>query len=214
MANEVDNDGNTPLHVAVGYDNIIAPRYILRSGIVDKFAMNNNCLKAVDIIEMMKDPVWGQPPKLRGQKIYNEEEKSDGEIKEDKQSQDSEDKKKINETHLLVATLVATVTFAASFTMPGSYNDDGTPILATEVDFRAFVIFNSLSMVSAIAAVFLHFWVHRVPYNHSISVGLLMKESIGMTERNQAALGGTQFSDKHPSISIYISSNVTPIPLG
>ncbi|KAJ4958701.1 hypothetical protein NE237_025812 [Protea cynaroides] len=170
MANEVDNDGNTPLHLAVDYDNIYAARYILRSGIVDKFAMNKKCLKVVDIIEMKKDPNWGQPPKLRGQKIYKEEEQSDGEIAEDNQSPNSEDKKKINEIHLLVATLVATVTFAAGFTMPGGYNGDGTPILATKAAFRAFVILNSLSMVSAIAAVFLHFWatLHQGFFFHAI----------------------------------------------
>nr|XP_028953712.1 protein ACCELERATED CELL DEATH 6-like [Malus domestica] len=58
---------------------------------------------------------------------------------------------KARETHLVVATLIATVTFAASFTMPGGYqsgggSDQGSPILSKNTAFKAFVITDTLAM--------------------------------------------------------------------
>ena len=58
------------------------------------------------------------------------------------------------ETLLLVATLVATVTFAAAFTMPGGYKESGGMAKFLEKPmFHVFVISNSIAMYSAITAV-------------------------------------------------------------
>ncbi|RVW72842.1 Ankyrin repeat-containing protein ITN1 [Vitis vinifera] len=52
------------------------------------------------------------------------------------------------ETHLIVAALVATVTFEAGFTFPGGYNEnDGKAILAKKAAFKAFVVTDTLAMV-------------------------------------------------------------------
>ncbi|CBI35183.3 unnamed protein product, partial [Vitis vinifera] len=52
--------------------------------------------------------------------------------------------KDISNTHLLVATLIATVTFAAGFTLPGGYNDEGPDkgkaVLSTKIAFKAFLL--------------------------------------------------------------------------
>ncbi|CAL9030922.1 unnamed protein product, partial [Prunus brigantina] len=57
-------------------------------------------------------------------------------------------------TLFVVATLFATVTFAAAFTMPGGYNNsgpnEGMATLLTKYMFQAFVIFNTIAMYSAI----------------------------------------------------------------
>ncbi|XP_050289774.1 protein ACCELERATED CELL DEATH 6-like [Quercus robur] len=62
-------------------------------------------------------------------------------------------------TLLLVATLVATVTFAAAFTVPGGYNGSGgvTTFLEKQM-FQVFVICNSIAMYSAIAVVVTLIW--------------------------------------------------------
>ena len=64
-------------------------------------------------------------------------------------------------TPLLVATLVATVTFAAAFTMPGGYNESGGMAKFLEKPmFHVFVISNSIAMYSAITAVVTLIWAH------------------------------------------------------
>ena len=73
---------------------------------------------------------------------------------------DSTDKYKDRVNALsLVATLVATVTFAAAFTMPGGYNGSGG--VATFIEkhmFQVFVICNTIAMYSAITVVVALLW--------------------------------------------------------
>uniref|UniRef100_A0A6N2L0D6 PGG domain-containing protein n=1 Tax=Salix viminalis TaxID=40686 RepID=A0A6N2L0D6_SALVM len=65
---------------------------------------------------------------------------------------------KAREPHLVVAALIATVTFAAAFTLPGGYkSDQGTAILVKKAAFIVFVISDAISMVLSISAVFIHF---------------------------------------------------------
>lgn len=69
--------------------------------------------------------------------------------------------KEISGTHLLVAALIATVTFTAGFTVPGGYKDNGllqgTAALSSKVAFRIFFIANSLAFYCSTASAFLHF---------------------------------------------------------
>ncbi|KAL4625957.1 hypothetical protein ACB092_05G061400 [Castanea dentata] len=62
-------------------------------------------------------------------------------------------------TLLLVAALVATVTFAAAFTVPGGYNGSGGVATFLEKQmFQVFVICNTIAMYSAIAVVATLIW--------------------------------------------------------
>ncbi|XP_039161005.1 protein ACCELERATED CELL DEATH 6-like [Eucalyptus grandis] len=66
-------------------------------------------------------------------------------------------------TLLLVATLVASVTFTAGLTLPGGYNASGDPHPGTATMlhhrmFRAFVIANMLAMYNSILAVVVLLW--------------------------------------------------------
>ncbi|KAK8556291.1 hypothetical protein V6N13_064339 [Hibiscus sabdariffa] len=68
----------------------------------------------------------------------------------------------LRETHLVVAALVATVTFAAAIAVPGGYktdkgSDEGTATLSSNSDFKAFIITDALAFVSSLLAIFLHF---------------------------------------------------------
>lgn len=65
------------------------------------------------------------------------------------------------EIHLLVAVLIATVTFAAAFTIPGGYQndgkDEGMAVLTSKFAFKAFVVLDTLAFCCAVAAVYLQF---------------------------------------------------------
>jgi hypothetical protein len=66
------------------------------------------------------------------------------------------------ETRVLVVALVATVTFAAAFTMPGGYkNEQGTAVLLKNAAFVVFVISDAIAMVLSTSALFMHFYWAR-----------------------------------------------------
>ncbi|KAH9682259.1 hypothetical protein KPL71_027282 [Citrus sinensis] len=72
--------------------------------------------------------------------------------------EDRSDYRKVRESHLVVAALIATVAFAAAFTIPGGYkSDNGTAILRGNTAFQAFIISDTIAMVVSLSAVFIHF---------------------------------------------------------
>ncbi|KAF2309464.1 hypothetical protein GH714_002800 [Hevea brasiliensis] len=66
-------------------------------------------------------------------------------------------------SHLVASALVATVTFAAAFTLPGGCISDetnsekGTPILSKNSAFKAFIISDTIAMTLSISSVFIYF---------------------------------------------------------
>ena len=77
--------------------------------------------------------------------------------------EDQDSKSKQQDTHLVVATLVATVTFAAGFTMPGGYisNDgpnQGMAVLVREAAFTAFMVTDTIAMTLSTFAVLMYFF--------------------------------------------------------
>ncbi|KAJ9141387.1 hypothetical protein P3X46_031929 [Hevea brasiliensis] len=78
--------------------------------------------------------------------------------------------KEAKDSHLVTAALVATVTFAAAFTLPGGYVSDekdsgkGTPILSKNSAFKAFIISDTIAMVLSISSVFINFIMAMLGY--------------------------------------------------
>ncbi|GMP56174.1 hypothetical protein CsSME_00020753 [Camellia sinensis var. sinensis] len=71
---------------------------------------------------------------------------------------------KSKETHLIVATIIATVTFTAGITMPGGYINDnkdpnqGMAILTRKAAFVAFVITDTIALTLSVFAVLTHLY--------------------------------------------------------
>ena len=75
-----------------------------------------------------------------------------------------EERKQANDmgqTDMLVATLIATVSFAAAFTVPGGYESNdvnkGLAVLSEKTAFRAFAIANSIAFSLSTASVYTQF---------------------------------------------------------
>ena len=62
--------------------------------------------------------------------------------------------KEMRNVNLLVATLVATVTFAAAFQVPGGYDGNGKANLQKSRDFRIFMIFDTEIISDAVQSDF------------------------------------------------------------
>ncbi|KAI8561147.1 hypothetical protein RHMOL_Rhmol04G0315200 [Rhododendron molle] len=83
------------------------------------------------------------------------------ELLREKETQEAEDTSKMADTHMIVATLISAISFAAGFTIPGGYHGDqdpnqGMPVLVREAAFKAFVITNTIAVVCSTSSVFLY----------------------------------------------------------
>jgi hypothetical protein len=71
-----------------------------------------------------------------------------------KRDLDEESKKYTEATQVMsiVTVLIATVTFASAFTLPGGYRADGRPALAGSYAFDAFILADALAFICSISA--------------------------------------------------------------
>ncbi|KAE9455763.1 hypothetical protein C3L33_12336, partial [Rhododendron williamsianum] len=81
-------------------------------------------------------------------------------IAEDKKKVDAKNYREWFQTLMVVAALIATITFAAAFAIPGGYDgnrgrDQGMVVLARAKAFKAFVITNTIAMMCSVISIFL-----------------------------------------------------------
>ena len=99
-----------------------------------------------------------------------------------KQIKDSKTRKELSGALVLMATLIATVTFAAAFTIPGGFKAEdphkGMVVLGRNVAFRAFVITDTIamtsSMMAAVVLVTMPFRANKKISSSSLGVSLLL----------------------------------------
>ncbi|KAK9937595.1 hypothetical protein M0R45_014373 [Rubus argutus] len=178
IINEADKDGNTPLHLAAIQQNAKIIRVLSSDPRVDMIAINKDFSKPIDMFlsdnigaqETIRSsavlhklgcsvgvPFFQQQISRDFNKLESPEKDTDYKIR-DNQLQDppgDSNGSKRNDTKLLVATLIATVTFAASFTnVPGGFKDDGMPVLYDKATFKVFQFFNAVSFYISILAIY------------------------------------------------------------
>ncbi|GMY20684.1 ankyrin repeat-containing protein At5g02620 [Fagus crenata] len=196
LTNEPDKDGNTPLHMSIICKDYRIMHMLARDERVDIGATNKENVTAYDIFYGSNERKWGfgaervcyllkgymgiqgvqqwistsnlkQPPvDARSSSSLNTKGMDNAE-------KPDFEKRNTLETNLLVAMLVATVTFAAAFTMPGGYKSDGPDQglanLTAKVAFKAFVIFDTIAFLFSVMSVYLQLslsgkYMHQIRY--------------------------------------------------
>ncbi|KAG2559199.1 hypothetical protein PVAP13_8NG293652 [Panicum virgatum] len=163
------NDGRTALHLAVEKCNPKMVAALLRHPDIDVTVMENDGVPAAwllfDATDHAKTLNWNEVFMLMSEadpqdagSIYNLHK----EAKDKVTNLSRKDIKSLTQTYTgntsLVAILIATITFAAAFTLPGGYSNDaggeGLPIMAKKAAFQAFLISDTIAMCSSLVVAF------------------------------------------------------------
>ncbi|TXG72169.1 hypothetical protein EZV62_000748 [Acer yangbiense] len=173
LINDKDVDGNTPLHLLATF----------REGLLWKIKRDmDEILKLdLDVVNNQKMSVFEMTVPSSGQlklikqeilkleeaagpyrdgivRVQHEEPNCGGGVDRESEEEEIKEIEKTKESHLIVAALIATVTFTAAFTLPGGViQEEGTAILSKKAAFQAFVITDAIAMVLSLSAVFAHF---------------------------------------------------------
>ncbi|CAH8385982.1 unnamed protein product [Eruca vesicaria subsp. sativa] len=167
MMNGQDLDGNTPLHLATKHRHSMVVNILTWNKNVKLATMNNDGFTALDIAEALKDNAYILRKRLTWMALV-----SAGAPNGPKQIplnmvstsliENPEIYKDSFHTLMVTATLVATVTFTAGFTLPGGYissaPDIGMAALIDKMNFKIFILFNSISMCSSVVTIMALIW--------------------------------------------------------
>ncbi|KAI8004744.1 Protein ACCELERATED CELL DEATH 6 [Camellia lanceoleosa] len=154
LKKQKDIEGNTALHLLYLYDDVTLALAHLRGSTKKwcnreyEWAFNNKNITPDDIQwSKFQDPQLERSEICGGRNIVSRDQELITKIRAHKKENQKNLKErgkakleaimKMSETHLIVATLIATISFAAGFTMPGGYNNNkgskqGMPLLITE----------------------------------------------------------------------------------
>ncbi|KAK1283955.1 Ankyrin repeat-containing protein [Acorus calamus] len=159
LVNKPDNDGNTPLHTATKYHVYRKVKLMLDTHCVDLRARNEEGLTALDVSELG----WEVNPRQISVRKFL---LSRGAVRSQFQTQKPQkfrvhplnrrgvDLKSFCETMSLVAVLLATISFAAAFTLPGGYNSDdpnkGHATLIKKLALKAFLLSDTITFCSSL----------------------------------------------------------------
>ncbi|KAM3345242.1 protein ACCELERATED CELL DEATH 6-like isoform X1 [Capsicum galapagoense] len=191
LVDEPDSDGNTPLHLLAASGNHVPE--LINHPRAKKMSFNKQNQTPLDIAlscpkkeKLMEDlcsigRVGKRDFEVKRKYKYtpnpNAETETGGkmQLRED----DHDKAKKANQTivesimkvaqiHIVVATLIMTVTFAAGITLPGGFESDsdspnqGMAILIRKTAFRAFVVSDAIAFTCSAVAIFIYFFMADV----------------------------------------------------
>ncbi|XP_035549747.1 protein ACCELERATED CELL DEATH 6-like [Juglans regia] len=176
LLNEKDAEGNTPLHYQYSRCFEYGKKDLMDHPRVDKMAFNKKNLNAYQValisekLSTKKKKEIETKSRSHSRRIFIKDEVD--EISEDKfkdiekksQARMKEYLEKAAEAHLVVASLITTVTFAAAITMPGGFvgtggdphDHEGSAVLRRNAAFKVFIIRDAISLVLSSSAVVTH----------------------------------------------------------
>lgn len=166
LLNAMDFEGSTPLHLAVKYGRPRMVSLLLQNMSVEVGITNRDGLTAADLAYRHLDPgllyflnpraavknclYWTRAPVTLG--AGGDHVHLHSRIAPAMDEEDPKDIDGITATGTIASVLIATVTFAAAFTVPGGYAADGTAVLARRFAFRAFVVTDTAAFLCSIVA--------------------------------------------------------------
>ncbi|CAL4992075.1 unnamed protein product [Urochloa decumbens] len=173
LLNRVDRDGDTPLHLATKMSRVDSALalMLLDDHRVDICIRNRDGHTARSLVEMKF--LAGE---LDAYEMYLLEQLKHQESKRCRKEQlppilsarrrplNDKDFDKVVDAYFIAATLIATVTFASTFTMPGGYDQTkGIALHGKNPAFKTFVVSNTVAMCSSIIVIFLLIWARQEP---------------------------------------------------
>ncbi|XP_078150830.1 protein ACCELERATED CELL DEATH 6-like [Carex rostrata] len=166
--NQANNDGDLPLHQAARKCDPKNLRSLLTHTGQDYTAVNVSNSHAVDVVyrqtTLWKTLKWNESFTLLSNVIpsgwnYLIRDHSKRTIQEEAREKVQKLTTKYTSNTSLVAALLATITFAAAFTLPGGLSSDssdaGQPLFARKAAFQVFLISDTIAMCSSLAVAFL-----------------------------------------------------------
>ncbi|KAF5198656.1 Accelerated cell death, partial [Thalictrum thalictroides] len=168
LVNGRDKDGNTALHQATLNSNPYIANLLVRNKSIDVMAVNRKRLTALDIARSQSyQSTEDRKELVLATLLYfgSSHRRFSGRVSMEmlrcgvnQRLMSIEWYKDKANTLLVVATLVATVTFAAGFTLPGGYQSDGMPTFVRQQKFEEFLWWDTMAMVSSTVAVIVLVW--------------------------------------------------------
>ncbi|TVU45215.1 hypothetical protein EJB05_04691, partial [Eragrostis curvula] len=178
LLNRVDHGGNTPLHLAAKMSRVSSALMLLKDSRVDPCVRDHDGQTARSLVELKLHTgemdayemyLWKQL-KHQESKRCRKQQLPPMTAYPSRRATNEKYFERIVETYILVATLIATVTFAATFTMPGGYdNGSGLAIHRHTMAFKIFVISNTIAMCSSIVVVFCFIWAWQDPVKFKVN---------------------------------------------
>ncbi|XP_027099210.2 protein ACCELERATED CELL DEATH 6-like [Coffea arabica] len=161
LINQRDNTGNTPLHLYVATKNLDGSSLVKHPSVdVNSFDNSNSTpldrILRADELSQRQILIKDELEQAGGTQGY----RNVATVKETLRVSNPNEVKRVEKlaaNYSIVATLIATVTFAAGLTVPGGYYSDGPhrgmAVLSKKAAFITFVISDSLAMIASIGAV-------------------------------------------------------------
>ncbi|KAL9408556.1 hypothetical protein AB3S75_047015 [Citrus x aurantiifolia] len=161
LIDEGDAEGNTPLHVLAAIRPNECDVDLVRKTQANYDAVNKQNVSVRHIFNYGYPELKEEIQKLS--KDVGRGQYSKGVRRAVKKYVIKENYKDTRASHLVVAALIATVAFAAAFTVPGGYrSENGTAILRRNKAFQLFMVADSIAMAFSLSAVVTHFWLSYV----------------------------------------------------
>jgi len=199
LINQQDDNGDTPLHLAVRKHDLVMVKLLLKFENLSKVLRNIDGMTALDLMdsELASSPNYQQLSLIGAELIMSGTEFSAKRLDGLKRKfphayQDISHLQGTTKNVIIVSVLIATVTFAAGFTIPGGYTSDsggpnaGFAVLSHVAAFKVFMISNALASTTSLYSTFVLiqslYFTDEIAISHMIRRGksLLLISSVGM----------------------------------